>query len=38
MIRANVCWPTAKRFYGGNEGKVQNALPRTVPAWVQAGD
>ncbi|HTP08660.1 MAG TPA: amidohydrolase family protein [Anaerolineae bacterium] len=31
--RANVCWQTAERIYGGNKGKVQNTSPRTVPAW-----
>ena len=31
--RANVCWQTAERIYGGNKGKVLNASPRTVPAW-----
>ena len=36
--RANVCRQTAERIYGGNKGKLQNAAPRTVPAWVQAAD
>jgi predicted TIM-barrel fold metal-dependent hydrolase len=31
--RANLCWQTAERIYGGNKGKVQNTAPRTVPTW-----
>ncbi|MBI5032496.1 MAG: amidohydrolase [Chloroflexi bacterium] len=31
--RANVCWQTAERIYGGNKGKVQRTQPRVIPEW-----
>lgn len=31
--RANVCWHTAERLYGGNKGKVKTERPRVVPEW-----
>ncbi len=33
--RANVCWNTAERIYGGNKGKVKNNTPRRVPEWIK---
>lgn len=30
--RANVCWRTAERIYGGNKGKVKRT-PRRIPEW-----
>jgi hypothetical protein len=31
--RADVCWNTAERIYGGNKGKHINNKPRPAPAW-----
>jgi predicted TIM-barrel fold metal-dependent hydrolase len=31
--RANLCWHTAERIYGGNKGKVAAMQRRTPPAW-----
>ncbi len=31
--RANLCWHTAERLYGGNKGKVRPELRRVMPAW-----
>ena len=31
--RANVCWHTAEKIYGGNKGKVIGRKPRPMPAW-----
>jgi len=31
--RANLCWHTAERIYGGNKGKVAALQRRTPPAW-----
>jgi hypothetical protein len=32
--RANVCYLTAERIYGGNKGKVARITPQPVPTWV----
>lgn len=34
--RANVCWRTAERIYGGNKGKVRAGARRSVPSWEAA--
>lgn len=34
--RANVCWRTAERLYGGNKGKVAAGVQRRVPSWQAA--
>jgi hypothetical protein len=31
--RANVCWHTAEKIYGGNKGKVKRAQAQPAPAW-----
>ena len=31
--RANVCWHTAERIYGGNKGKVNGVARPTPPDW-----
>ncbi|MBI5301604.1 MAG: amidohydrolase [Chloroflexi bacterium] len=31
--RANVCWHTAERIYGGNKGKVKQKKIQPAPAW-----
>ncbi len=31
--RANVCWHTPERIYGGNKGKVQGRRPQAAPRW-----
>ncbi|HTX91267.1 MAG TPA: amidohydrolase family protein [Anaerolineales bacterium] len=31
--RADLCWHTAEKLYGGNKGKVQAAPVMTVPEW-----
>lgn len=31
--RANLCWHTAERLYGGNKGKVKDHRPAGVPDW-----
>ena len=31
--RADVCWRTAERIYGGNKGKVRNRPPMRIPRW-----
>lgn len=37
--RANLCWRTAERLYGGNKGKVDAARRHVLPDWepVRAG-
>ncbi len=35
--RANVCYRTAERIYGGNKGKVGRVTPRSVPDWGAMG-
>ena len=31
--RANLCWRTAEKIYGGNKNKVSGDLQMNVPAW-----
>ncbi len=31
--RANLCWQTAERIYGGNKGRVQARRPIAAPEW-----
>ena len=31
--RANLCWRTAEKIYGGNKGKVGGGNRNPVPAW-----
>ena len=31
--RANVCWHTAEKIYGGNKGKVKRVQAQPAPAW-----
>jgi hypothetical protein len=31
--RADLCWRTAERLYGGNKGRVKNEPAMQVPAW-----
>ena len=31
--RANVCWRTAERVYGGSKGRVNGHRPRRAPEW-----
>ncbi len=33
--RANLCWRTAERVYGGNKGKMKGREPRRVPSWSE---
>ncbi len=35
--RANLCWRSAERIYGGNKGKVARGAPRVVPEWQVTG-
>jgi len=31
--RANLCWNTAEKLYGGNKGKVKTRPALAVPEW-----